>query len=46
MIPEVFLQYGISGLALWMLYSIAYNHLSAIEGKLDEIIVLLKAQSD
>jgi len=42
MIPvEVFLQYGISGLALWMLYSITYNHLSTIKGDIAETNRLL-----
>jgi len=25
------IQYGIAGVALWMMYSITYNHLVAIE---------------
>jgi len=40
MIPEVFeylIQYGIAGLALWMMYSITYNHLGKIEDLLEEI---------
>ena len=40
MIPEVFeylIQYGIAGLALWMMYSITYNHLAKIEDLLEEI---------
>lgn len=28
---EIAIQYGIAGLALWMMYSITYNHLVAIE---------------
>lgn len=34
--PELFLQYGISGLALWMLYSITFNHLQEIQANLEE----------
>jgi len=42
MIPvEVFLQYGISGLALWMLYSITYNHLTKIKLNIEETNRLL-----
>ena len=28
---EIVIQYGIAGAALWMMYSITYNHLIAIE---------------
>jgi len=28
---EMAIQYGIAGLALWMMYSITFNHLVAIE---------------
>jgi len=28
---EIVIQYGIAGVALWMMYSITYNHLVAIE---------------
>jgi len=28
---EIVLQYGIAGAALWMMYSITYNRLGAIE---------------
>ena len=28
---EILIQYGIAGVALWMMYSITYNHLVAIE---------------
>lgn len=28
---ETVIQYGIAGVALWMMYSITYNHLVAIE---------------
>jgi len=40
MIPEVLeyiIQYGIAGVALWMMYSITYNHLTTIEDLLVEI---------
>ena len=46
MIPEVvdiLLQYGIAGTALYMMYSIAYNHLTRIEELLQDIKdILLK----
>ena len=32
------IQYGIAGLALWMMYSITYNHLTRIEELLIEIL--------
>jgi hypothetical protein len=35
--PEIPLQYGIAGLALWMMYSITYNHLVDIRDLLIEI---------
>lgn len=35
--PEIFLQYGIAGLALWMMYSISFNHLVDIRNLLIEI---------
>jgi len=34
---EIVLQYGIAGLALWMMYSITYNHLVDIRDLLTEI---------
>jgi len=40
MIPvllEYLIQYGIAGVALWMMYSITYNHLTTIEDLLTEI---------
>ncbi|MBA7705257.1 hypothetical protein ES703_114083 [subsurface metagenome] len=40
MIPEVveyLVQYGIAGIALYMMYSITYNHLTTIEDLLVEI---------
>ena len=45
MIPEVLnlvIQYGISGVALYMMYSITYNHLQAIEETLLEILLELQ----
>jgi len=36
-LAEILLQYGIAGLALWMMYSITYNHLVAIESVLLDI---------
>jgi len=35
--PELLFQYGIAGLALWMMYSITYNHLVDIRDLLIEI---------
>jgi len=35
--PEILLQYGIAGLALWMMYSITFNHLVDIRDLLVEI---------
>ena len=40
MIPDIVrlvLEYGIAGLALYMMYSITYNHLTRIEDLLIEI---------
>lgn len=40
MIPELvdyLIQYGIAGIALYMMYSITYNHLTRIEDLLEEI---------
>ncbi|GAI57315.1 unnamed protein product [marine sediment metagenome] len=34
---EIVIQYGIAGVALWMMYSITYNHLVTIERILLEI---------
>jgi len=34
---EIVLQYGIAGAALWMMYSITYNHLLDIKDLLREI---------
>ncbi|GAI00614.1 unnamed protein product [marine sediment metagenome] len=34
---EIVIQYGIAGLALWMMYSITFNHLVAIETLLQDI---------
>jgi len=34
---EIVIQYGIAGVALWMMYSITYNHLVAIERTLLDI---------
>ncbi len=36
-ILEYLVQYGIAGIALWMMYSITYNHLMNIEDLLTEI---------
>jgi len=36
-LPEILLQYGIAGLALWMMYSITFNHLVDIRDLLVEI---------
>jgi len=34
---EIVIQYGIAGAALWMMYSITFNHLVAIERTLLDI---------
>jgi len=34
---DTVIQYGIAGVALWMMYSITYNHLVSIERILLEI---------
>jgi len=34
---ETVIQYGLAGVALWMMYSITYNHLVAIERTLLDI---------
>ena len=39
---EVLLQYGIAGIALWMMYSITYGHLNSIEETLKEILHVLE----
>jgi len=38
---EIVLQYGIAGAALWMMYSITFNHLVAIERILLDIKEIL-----
>lgn len=47
MIPEVLeylIQYGIAGVALYMMYSITYNHLLTIEDLLAEIRDILSKE--
>jgi len=39
---ELLIQYGIAGVALYMMYSITYNHLTAIEETLHEILLEMK----
>jgi len=39
---ELFLQYGVSGLALYLMYQITYNHLTTIETGIDETNRLLR----
>jgi len=34
---EIVIQYGIAGIALWMMYSITYNHLIDIKELLQDI---------
>ena len=34
---ETVIQYGIAGIALWMMYSITFNHLVEIERILQDI---------
>jgi len=38
---DTVIQYGIAGVALWMMYSITYNHLVSIERILLDIKDLL-----
>jgi len=40
---EIVLQYGIAGAALWMMYSITFNHLVVIEKILLDIKDILAA---
>jgi len=35
--PEILIQYGIAGIALFMMYSITYKHLTTIQTTLVEI---------
>jgi len=35
--PELLVQYGIAGIALFMMYSITYKHLTSIQTTLVEI---------
>jgi len=35
--PELLIQYGIAGVALFMMYSITYKHLTTIQTTLVEI---------
>lgn len=47
MIPEVvdtLLQYGIAGVALYMMYSITFNHLTNIEMLLQDIKSILSKE--
>lgn len=39
---EVLVQYGIAGIALYMMYSITYNHLTTIQTSLTEIGKILE----
>lgn len=39
---EVAVQYGLAGVALWMMYNITYNHLKAMSTELTKIRVLLE----
>ena len=40
---EIVIQYGIAAVALWMMYSITFNHLVAIERILLDIKEILSA---
>lgn len=40
--PELLVQYGIAGIALYMMYSITYSHLTSIQTTLTEIGKLLE----
>jgi len=39
---DTVIQYGIAGVALWMMYSITYNHLTDIKELLCEILTVLQ----
>lgn len=39
--PELLVQYGIAGVALYMMYSITYNRLTIIEELLEDIKSIL-----
>lgn len=39
---DVAVQYGLAGVALWMMYQITYNHLKSIHAELVEIRILLE----
>lgn len=40
--PELLVQYGIAGIALFMMYSITYKHLTSIQTTLVNIEKLLE----
>jgi len=40
--PELLVQYGIAGVALFMMYSITYRHLTTIQTTLFEIGKILE----
>jgi len=44
--PELLVQYGIAGVALFMMYSITYKHLTTIQTTLTEIGKLLQSILD
>jgi len=45
-LAEKLLDYGIAGIALLMMYSITFNHLTGIQTTLTEIKTILKAIRD
>jgi len=43
---EYLVQYGIAGIALYMMYDIAHNNLSEMKDTLKEILVVLKERTE
>ena len=43
---EHLIQFGFAGVALFMMYSITYRHLTSIEETLNEILIELKKIGD
>jgi len=41
-LPIELMQFGLAGVALWMMYEITYNHLKAMQTELVEIRILLE----
>jgi len=46
--PEIVFQYGLAGIALYMMYSITYNHLTKIQttlGRIENILLDIRDKS-